>query len=135
MFCVFAPTNGQFSQSHQTNMMSVTHYLFPTIYTMFSQISNNKEAFEVITISSVETGKVIFDSPILLLSETIESYIPTALGFEVSQVTIRDRNGLLHYRSHSVSEKIKLTHLEAGSYTLSVFDQNGNTMSVLLRKT
>ena len=98
MFCTFASMNGQATQLQQGNMLAVTHYLFPSIYyTMFPRVYNQKEAHETVKITELETGKLILDSPLLLVSETLHSYIPVAEDFEINQITIRDNQGVLHY--------------------------------------
>ncbi len=135
MFCTFASMNGQATQLQNGNMLAVTHYLFPSIYyTMLPQVCNQKEAHETIKISELGTEELIFESPLLLMSKTLDSYIPVTKDFEIDQITIRDHEGVLHYRSHSPSEKIQLTHLASGTYILSGINERGEVVSVIFRK-
>jgi ABC-type oligopeptide transport system ATPase subunit len=127
--------NGQATQLQNGNMLAVTHYLFPSIYyTMLPQVCNQKEAHETIKISELGTEELIFESPLLLMSKTLDSYIPVTKDFEIDQITIRDHEGVLHYRSHSPSEKIQLTHLASGTYILSGINERGEVVSVIFRK-
>ena len=135
MFCTFASMNGQATQLQNGNMLAVTHYLFPSIYyTMLPQVCNQKEAHETIKISELGTEELIFESPLLLMSKTLDSYIPVTKDFEIDQITIRDHEGVLHYRSHTPSEKIQLTHLASGTYILSGINERGEVVSVIFRK-
>ncbi len=135
MFCTFASMNGQATQLQNGNMLAVTHYLFPSIYyTMLPQVCNQKEAHETIKISELGTEELIFESPLLLMSKSLDSYIPVTKDFEIDQITIRDHEGVLHYRSHSPSEKIQLTHLASGTYILSGINERGEVVSVIFRK-
>lgn len=135
MFCALAPTNGQAIQLQQSNVLALTHYLFPSVYyTMLPQVCNQKEAHETVKITELGTGKLLLDSPLILMSESLYSYIPVTKDFEINQITIRDREGVLHYRSHSPSEKIQLTHLASGTYILSGINERGEAVSVLFKK-
>ena len=135
MFCALAPTNGQAIQLQQSNVLALTHYLFPSVYySMLPQVCNQKEAHETVKITELGTGKLLLDSPLILMSESLYSYIPVTEDFEINQITIRDHQGVLHYRSHSPSEKIQLTHLASGTYILSGINERGEAVSVLFKK-